>query len=165
MQALRLTARRMGALVLAPALLATACNDGLDGSGDRHVVDTGATKLQGSLFSTENEASLDIAAELGMKHLFENESVYLAGVDGRPLGDGAAYHTGETLALANALSTSRCLKLNGIGRGNSCRTSNVGLVRKCISCLASSLRVTYKALWRDVGPWALVLLTAASSSP
>jgi Zn-dependent metalloprotease len=82
MQALRLTVRQLGALMLAPALLATACNDGLDdGSADRRAVDTSAAKVQGSMFSAESEASLDIAAELSMKHLFANESVHLAGVD------------------------------------------------------------------------------------
>jgi Zn-dependent metalloprotease len=81
MQARRLTARRVASMMLAPALLATACNDGFDGSPDRHALDTSAAPVQGSLFAAADEAARSAAAELGMKHLFDNEAVYLAGVD------------------------------------------------------------------------------------
>jgi Zn-dependent metalloprotease len=86
MKARRLTARRVASLMLAPAgmMLATACNDGLDGGiggpADRQAVDT-ATVQQGSLFAAADEAALGVAAELAMQHLFDNEAVYLAGVD------------------------------------------------------------------------------------
>src|SRR5689334_16729291 len=82
MKARRLTARRVAGMMLVPAsiLLASACNDGINGPADRHAADT-STVQQGSLFAAADEAALGVAAELGMKHLFDNEAVYLAGVD------------------------------------------------------------------------------------
>jgi Zn-dependent metalloprotease len=83
MQAQRLTTTRVAGMMLASALLATACNDGPNdgpnGPADRHAADTATA--QRSLFSAADEAATGVAAELGMKHLFDNEAVYLAGVD------------------------------------------------------------------------------------
>jgi bacillolysin len=82
MQVRGMTARRLVGVMMALALLATACHDGpdgRDGSADRRVGNTATA--QRSLFATADEAALGLAAELGMQHLFENEAVYLAGVD------------------------------------------------------------------------------------
>lgn len=78
MQARRMTLRRAG-MLLAPALLVTACNDGFDDPANRHAGDTASAERP--LFSALDETGGGIAAELAMQHLFENEGVYLAGVD------------------------------------------------------------------------------------